>query len=60
LFGWHFLQDILTEVAELFPDSYFHVGADELNFDCWKHGEAKVADWAKKNNLRLEDVSSFP
>jgi hexosaminidase len=30
-----FLTDLLTEVAELFPDPYFHSGADEVNSAQW-------------------------
>ena len=30
-----FLTDILTEVAELFPSKYIHIGGDEVAFDQW-------------------------
>ena len=34
----NFLQDILTEVMEIFPSQYIHVGGDEVNFGNWgKH-----------------------
>ncbi|MBC9929393.1 family 20 glycosylhydrolase [Chitinophaga qingshengii] len=32
---FHFLEDILSEVAELFPGKYIHVGGDEVNHTPW-------------------------
>ena len=31
-----FLQDVITEVAELFPGEYIHIGGDEVPKDRWK------------------------
>jgi hexosaminidase len=31
-----FLQDVLTEVAGLFPGPYIHIGGDEVNFGNWQ------------------------
>ncbi|MEO6150594.1 MAG: family 20 glycosylhydrolase, partial [Mucilaginibacter sp.] len=31
-----FLQDVLTEVIELFPSKYIHIGGDEVPKDVWK------------------------
>ncbi len=46
-------QTVLKEVAELFPDEYIHLGADELNFDCWRKGVGKkVNDWAYKKGIK--------
>ncbi|KAJ1962003.1 Glucosamine-6-phosphate isomerase (Glucosamine-6-phosphate deaminase) (GNPDA) (GlcN6P deaminase) [Dispira parvispora] len=30
-----FVKDLTQEYAALFPDSYFHTGADEVNGNCW-------------------------
>jgi hexosaminidase len=32
-----FLQDVLTEVFEMFPGPYIHIGGDEVLTDNWKH-----------------------
>jgi hexosaminidase len=31
-----FLRDVLTEVMELFPGPYIHIGGDEVNFTNWQ------------------------
>jgi hexosaminidase len=36
---FRFLQDVLTEVMELFPGKYIHVGGDEVPPDQWRASE---------------------
>jgi len=31
-----FLQDVLTEVMDIFPGPYIHIGGDEVNFGNWR------------------------
>lgn len=33
---FQFLEDVLTEVAALFPSEYFHIGGDECPKDSWR------------------------
>lgn len=33
---FHFLEDVLTEVVELFPSEYIHIGGDEAKKDKWE------------------------
>ncbi|CAF3009680.1 unnamed protein product [Rotaria sp. Silwood2] len=45
---FEFLKNFFYEVAQIFPDRYVHLGADEVYFDCWylnyiSYGE----DWHK-------------
>lgn len=36
---FEFLENVLTEVAELFPSEYIHIGGDECPRDAWEHCE---------------------
>lgn len=38
-----FMQDVLTEVMELFPGGYIHIGGDEANIDHWRRSEEMQA-----------------
>ncbi|WP_430809404.1 MULTISPECIES: family 20 glycosylhydrolase [unclassified Carboxylicivirga] len=33
---YEFIENVLSEVAELFPSKYIHIGGDEVNKDEWK------------------------
>jgi len=48
-----FLEDVLTEVMDIFPSKYIHIGGDEVPKDDWK--ESAVAQkLIKKNKLKDE------
>lgn len=46
--AYDLLDDILGEMSTLFPDDYFHVGADEVAPECWASQEALI-EWTKTN-----------
>ena len=35
--NYKMLEDIIKELAALFPSKYIHIGGDEVNFDGWMH-----------------------
>ncbi len=47
-----FLQDVLTEVLELFPSKFIHIGGDEARKDQWK---ASPAIQVRIQELNLKD-----
>ena len=47
-----FMQNVLTEVMELFPSKYIHIGGDEANINHWKQCEEMQA---QKRKLGLKD-----
>jgi hexosaminidase len=47
--------DLLTgEMAGLFPDRYFHLGGDEVNFDAWQENKALG------QFMREHDIADYP
>lgn len=46
-----FVDKIMTEVAQLFPGEYIHMGGDECYHGYWEE-DAGVQEFMKKNNLR--------
>ncbi len=55
-----FLEDVLTEVIGLFPDSpYIHIGGDEVLKDMWKESP-EVRELMARENLKDErEVQSY-
>lgn len=51
-----FLETVLTEVMELFPSKYIHVGGDEAVKDQWKHSAAVQA---KMKSLGITDEDAM-
>ncbi len=49
-----FLEDVLTEVMELFPSKYIHIGGDEVPKDAWKNS-AFCQKLIKKLKLKNEE-----
>ena len=51
-----FMQDVLTEVMELFPSRYIHIGGDEANTGHWAKSEQMQA---LKQRLGLQDEAEL-
>jgi hexosaminidase len=46
-----FLDGFIGEMAILFPDSYFHIGGDEVDTTQWDRSSA-IQAWAARNGLK--------
>lgn len=44
-----FMAKIIAEFRQMFPDSYFHAGGDEVDLDCWK-SNPDITRWMKQSN----------
>ena len=56
---YEFLEDILSEVAELFPSKYIHIGADEVDKRFWEESP-KCQAFMKKNGLKnVDELQSY-
>jgi alpha-N-acetylglucosaminidase len=51
-----FMQDVLTEVMDLFPSRYIHIGGDEANIEHWKKSEEMQA---LMRELKLKDEAEL-
>jgi hexosaminidase len=45
-----FLTNLYKEVVDVFPDSYIHMGGDNVDFSCWENNP-DVQAWMSDNNL---------
>lgn len=56
---FHFLQDILKEVMEIFPSQYIHIGGDEVDKTHWKHCPKCQARMKKEHLKNEEELQSY-
>jgi hexosaminidase len=47
---YKFLDELVGEMAAIFPDAYFHVGGDESNGNAWR-GNPKIVAFMKAHNI---------
>jgi len=54
-YTYEFLDNVLSEVAELFPSPYIHIGGDEVHYgnQSWKT-DSLMQNFIKENNLNDE------
>ncbi|KAK7586163.1 hypothetical protein V9T40_004039 [Parthenolecanium corni] len=54
-----FLENLFKEIAELFPDNYFHLGGDEVNFDCW-NSSPEIRSFMRYHNITsFQELESY-
>jgi hexosaminidase len=56
---YEFLDNVMTEVASLFPGKYIHIGGDEAYHGYWEE-DATCKAFMQKNNLKnTEELQSY-
>jgi len=56
---YQFLDKVFTEVAQLFPFEYIHMGGDETARNFWEKTDAIKALMKKENLKNLDEVQSY-
>jgi len=56
---YEFLDKVLTEVAQMFPFGYIHMGGDECAKNFWEQSDAVKALMQKENLKTQEEVQSY-
>ncbi|MBC7923200.1 MAG: family 20 glycosylhydrolase [Ferruginibacter sp.] len=54
-----FLDQVVTQVAQLFPFEYIHIGGDECPKNYWEKSEAVKALMKKEGLKNMEEVQSY-
>lgn len=56
---YEFMQKLLKEVVNVFPDPYVHLGGDEVGFECWE-SNTNITEYMKAANItgyeKLEEI----
>lgn len=56
---YKFLDSFIEEMAELFPDHYFHIGGDEVNGKEWDANK-KIQDFKREHNIKTNaDLQAY-
>jgi len=56
---FHFLENVLTEVIDLFPSQYIHIGGDEVDKTPWKKCNRCQARIKKEGLKNEEELQSY-
>lgn len=56
-FVYNVLQGIYADMEKVFDSDYFHMGGDEVNFNCWNSSE-QIVDWMFAKNIQ-RDADGF-
>lgn len=56
---YQFLDKVVTEVAQLFPFGYIHMGGDECNKEFWAKSDSVKALMTRENLKTYEEVQSY-
>eukprot|EP01023_Acetabularia_acetabulum_P062840 TRINITY_DN780_c0_g2_i4.p1 TRINITY_DN780_c0_g2~~TRINITY_DN780_c0_g2_i4.p1 ORF type:complete len:765 (-),score=137.57 TRINITY_DN780_c0_g2_i4:365-2659(-) len=48
--AYDLVAELINEVMSIFVDKFFHLGGDEVNFDCWK-SNPEILQWMDQMNI---------
>ena len=57
--SFDFLEGVLTEVFELFPGPYIHIGGDEVRMDNWAHCDKCQARMKAEGLTNVDQLRSY-
>ncbi|XP_071555936.1 beta-hexosaminidase subunit beta [Temnothorax nylanderi] len=47
---YDFVRNLFSEIVQVFPDQYLHLGGDEVPFDCWA-SNLRIVEYMKARNM---------
>jgi len=47
---YEFVQNLFSEIVQVFPDQYLHLGGDEVPFDCWD-SNPEIIEYMKAHGM---------
>lgn len=57
--SFDFMEGVLTEVFELFPSKYIHIGGDEVKMDYWTHCDKCQARMKSEGMTNVTQLQSY-
>ena len=54
-----FVEGVLSEIIELFPSQYIHIGADEVEKTTWKESDKCKALMARENLSNVDELQNY-
>jgi hexosaminidase len=47
---YEFFEAFFTEISKIFPDSYLHLGSDEVDYHCWE-SDSNIFNWMANHSI---------
>ncbi|EFN85825.1 beta-hexosaminidase subunit beta [Harpegnathos saltator] len=55
---YEFVRNLFSEIVQVFPDQYIHLGGDEVPFECWASNPEIIAYMREHNMSRYESLEN--